>query len=45
MRTPKTIYALKISLAESERGEGVSDEEATGGSVLIPQTRRVNSQS
>lgn len=28
---------LKISLAESERGEGVSDEEATGGLSLSPK--------
>ena len=28
---------LKISLAESKRGEGVSDEEATGGLSLTPK--------
>tara|TARA_R110000824_G_scaffold7892_4_gene35779 strand:- start:77 stop:1210 length:1134 start_codon:yes stop_codon:yes gene_type:complete len=28
---------LKISLAESERGQGVSDEEATGGLSLTPK--------
>jgi len=28
---------LKISLSESERGEGVSDEEATGGLSLSPK--------